>query len=137
MTERRSQCPISFALDIFGDKWTLLIVRDMALHGRHHYGEFAAASEHISTNILADRLELLVEHDIVQKSPDPTNRSRRIYTLTKKGLDLLPILIDLIVWSAKHDPDSVVPRKYLRKALHHREELLAHLREQAERPASG
>ncbi len=129
--ERRSECPIAYGLDVFGDKWSLLIVRDIALRGRRHYGEFEAAGEGIATNILADRLKKLVEAGIVEKVRDPAHGSKRIYRLTAKGIDLLPVIVEIIVWSAKHDPDSPVSEAYLRRATRDRDALLQEMRASA------
>jgi DNA-binding HxlR family transcriptional regulator len=100
----RSDCPISLALETFGDRWSLLILRDLLLRDRKHYHEFLKAEENISTNILADRLIHLEELGIISKSDDPENKKQYIYTPTKKGLDLLPILLELYRWSLKYDP---------------------------------
>lgn len=128
MTDRRSPCPIAHALDLLGDRWTLLVVRDLALNGRRYFHEFENAGEGIATNILADRLKLLVEAGIAEKMRDPDKGSRRIYRLTEKGLDLLPMLLEMIVWSGKHDPDTVVSPAYLKRATRQREALLDELR---------
>lgn len=127
MVSRRSECPIAFALDLFGDKWTLLVVRDIALYGKRNYAEFECAGEGIATNILADRLKMLVSHGILQKSKDPENGSKRIYRMTKKGLDLLPTLLEMILWSAKHDLASPVPASFVRRAKRDRVGLLRDL----------
>lgn len=129
---RRSECPIAYGLDVFGDRWSLLIVRDIAMARRHHYREFENAGERIATNILANRLQELVRHGIVEKLPDPEHGSKRIYRLTQKGIDLLPVMLEIIVWSAKHDPESPVTKAYLRRATRDRERLLEELREAAE-----
>ncbi len=126
--ERRSECPIAFGLDFFGDKWSLLIVRDIALYGRHYYGEFEGAGEGIATNILASRLKKLTQDGIIEKIRDPEHGSKRIYRLTEKGIDLLPVIVEIIIWSAKHDPESPVSRAYLRRATRDRESLLDEMR---------
>lgn len=126
--ERRSECPISYGLDFFGDRWSLLIVRDIAMKGMQHYGEFAEAGEGIATNILASRLKHLLASGIIEKHPDPDHGSKRIYRLTEKGVDLLPVIVEIIVWSAKHDPDSPVTRAYLDRATRDREGLLEEMR---------
>ncbi len=128
MPDRRSPCPIAFALDLFGDRWTLLVVRDMALKGKSHFHEFENAGEGIATNILADRLKLLVEYGVVEKARDPEKGSRRIYRLTEKGLDLLPVLLEMIVWSGKHDPETGVSADYLDRATRRRQSMLRDLR---------
>jgi DNA-binding HxlR family transcriptional regulator len=100
----RSHCPISLALEAFGDRWSLLILRDLLLRDRKHYQQFLNAEENISTNILAERLIHLEKLGIISKSDDPENNKQYIYAPTKKGLDLLPILLELYRWSLKHDP---------------------------------
>ena len=122
--KRRSDCPISTALDIFGDKWTLLIVRDLLFKGKRSYGEFLNSEEKIATNILADRLSLLEQSGIVNKSVDPANGVKFIYKLTAKGIDLLPILVETILWSAKHDAATAADPAFVKQALHHKTALL-------------
>jgi DNA-binding HxlR family transcriptional regulator len=121
---RRSDCPISTALDIFGDKWTLLIIRDLMFKGKHNYGEFLNSEEEIATNILADRLSLLETEGIVLKMPDPSHGLKYIYRLTKKGIDLLPLLVDIIVWSAKYDALTAVDKAFVERARTDRDGLL-------------
>ena len=104
----RSGCPVVFALDVFGDRWTLLVIRDMVFRGFRTYGEFLNAGEGISTNILADRLKRLEQTGIVTKERDPEHGARIRYALTDKGLGLVPLLIEMMRWSAQHDPDSPV-----------------------------
>ena len=103
-------CPVAFALDIFGDRWSLLIVRDLLLRGNESYGEFLESGEGIATNVLADRLKILAAAGIIIKSSDPNNRRRNIYKLTQKGLELAPALIEIIRWSGKYD-SSAIARK--------------------------
>jgi DNA-binding HxlR family transcriptional regulator len=131
MRDQRSECPIAYGLDFFGDKWSLLIVRDIAIYGRRRYGQFEAAGEGIATNILASRLKQLVEDGIIEKLRDPEHGSKRIYRLTPKGIDLLPIVVEIIIWSAKHDPDSPVTRGYLHRARRDRDGLLEEMRRNA------
>ena len=101
-TSKRSFCPISSALDLLGDKWSLLIVRDIALLGKNTFKEFLEFNEKIATNILSDRLSNLEAQGIVSKSDHPQNKVVKVYRLTQKGLDLLPILIDVVLWSDKY-----------------------------------
>ena len=86
---QRSDCPIACALDVLGDKWTLLVLRDMVFLGKQHFNELLDTSEGIASNILAERLKRLTAAGIITRSTDPENRRRRIYTLTDKGLDLI------------------------------------------------
>lgn len=96
--ERRSPCPIACSLDLFGDRWTLLVIRDLFL-GRGRFREFAASPEHIPTNILSDRLERLLEAGIVKQIPAPDGTKRQAYQLTKKGQALRPILASMRDWA--------------------------------------
>ncbi|HLP12126.1 MAG TPA: helix-turn-helix domain-containing protein [Flavobacteriales bacterium] len=98
----RSECPISAALDMIGDRWSLLIIRDMALRGKTSYKEFAEGTEKIATNILAHRLALLEASGIITKKPHAQNKVKIVYQLTQKGIDLVPILVDLILWTESY-----------------------------------
>ena len=111
----RSNCPINFVLETFGDKWTLLIVRDLMFKAKHTYGDFLASDEAISTNILADRLRRLENHGIVRKKTDPDHGAKLIYSLTQKGEDLLPVMLEITAWSAKHDRHTNTPREFLQQ----------------------
>ena len=106
----RSGCPVSLGLDIFGDKWTLLIVRDLMFAGKRHFREMLGSDEHISSNILTDRLKLLLDEGVVTKTEDPSHKQKVIYSLTEKGVDLLPILLQISTWSYKHRPVGEVYR---------------------------
>lgn len=107
----RSHCPVSYGLEIFGDRWSLLIVRDIVFVGKRTYGEFLKSEEGFATNILAARLAFLEEQGILAKTPNPADRRTDFYSLTDKGLDLIPILLGIICWSAKHDPGSNAGRR--------------------------
>lgn len=100
----RSGCPINLGLEIFGDRWTLLIIRDMMFAGKRHFREFVASDEGISSNILSDRLAMLVETGIVSRADDPSHRLKAIYSLTEKGIQLLPIIAQISRWSRRHMP---------------------------------
>ena len=100
--EFRSTCPISTALDIIGDKWSLLIVRDMVFKGMGTYGDFLNGGEGIATNILADRLMLLEAGGIITKHNHPDSKAKFLYKLTPKGIDLVPALVEIISWSEKY-----------------------------------
>ncbi len=97
----RSDCPINYVLELVGDSWSLLIIRDIVYFGKKTYGEFLDSDEGIARNILASRLSQLVEHDIIAKTPHPDGR-KDIYSLTEKGLGLIPILLDMADWGAQH-----------------------------------
>jgi DNA-binding HxlR family transcriptional regulator len=111
-----NKCPITFALDIFGDKWSLIILRDIIFKEKKYYGEFLASAEKISTNILASRLLKLESEGIISKTPDANNLSKNIYQLTNKGKDLLPLLLDMVEWSVKYNPQSGVPSNVINGA---------------------
>jgi DNA-binding HxlR family transcriptional regulator len=100
---RRSGCPISIALETLGDAWSLLIVRDLMFKDRQTYNEFLQGSEGIASNILADRLRKLEVSGIVEKQRDPQDARRFIYRLSAKGIDLAPMLVELVIWSARHE----------------------------------
>ena len=106
-------CPIRFAAGVWGDKWSMVILRDLILRGRHYFGEFQNAEEGISPNILADRLAKLVENEIVKKEQDTENLAKVIYRLTPKGLDLIPIMLSIIEWSHKYDKNTITTNEFL------------------------
>jgi DNA-binding HxlR family transcriptional regulator len=108
--ELRSHCPINFGLEAFGDRWALLILRDIVFRGKRTYGEFLKSEEGFSTNILASRLVHLVQEGILQREPHEADGRKDIYSLTEKGLDLVPMLFEMVLWSAKHDPRSEAHR---------------------------
>jgi len=126
---RRSDCPINFSLETFGDMWSLLIVRDIVYFGKKTYGEFLESDEHIATNILADRLVHLEETGILVKKRHPTDKRKEVYYLTDKGLDLIPILLDLATWGAKHDPQTGAPAVWIAMVKADRENIIQHVRE--------
>lgn len=100
--EKRSDCPVSSSLDIFGDRWSLLIVRDLMLYKTRTYGDFTKSAEKIATNILASRLQVLEENGIIIKLPYPDNKVKGLYKLSPKGVDLVPALIEIALWGGKH-----------------------------------
>jgi len=101
---RRSACPLNASVEMLGDKWSLLILRDMMLRGARTYKDFLNSSlEGIATNILADRLRRLQSNGIIASVADPRDGRRIIYTLTEKGVDLAPVLTELVLWAAKHE----------------------------------
>jgi DNA-binding HxlR family transcriptional regulator len=126
--KRQSGCPIAFGLDTFGDRWSLLVIREIMLRGKKTYSEFMAADEGISTNILIDRLKHLEAEGIVEKTRDPENRRSFIYTLSKKGRDLVPIILEIILWSGAHDHRPIALRDVLKKIKKNRDVFEADLR---------
>ena len=101
-TRERSGCPISLSLELLGDRWTLLIVRDLVFAGKTHFREFLQSDEGISSRTLAERLQTLQDEGIVTKSDDPTHKLKAIYRLTEAGIDLLPVLETLGAWGSKY-----------------------------------
>ncbi len=114
-SKHRSRCPVVFALDLFGDRWTLLIVRDLVFTDHTTYGDFLKSGEGISTNILADRLKRLEDGGIVTKHSDPEHGAKYRYRLTEKGLALVPVLMEMIRWSAHHQPGTPVSKALKRR----------------------
>lgn len=108
-TDQRSTCPISTALEIIGDRWTLLVVRDLMFAGKRHFREFLQSEEAIASNVLASRLATLVENGIVTREGDPSHAQKAIYSLTEKGLELLPVVVAMSAWTQKHHPDTRRP----------------------------
>ena len=105
-TKKRSDCPISSSLDIWGDKWSLLIVRDLMFSMQCTYGDFLKSEEKIATNILANRLQMLESNGIITKLNHPDSKAKVLYQLTQKGIDLLPVMIEIHLWADKY---STIP----------------------------
>lgn len=101
-TKGRSGCPISLSLELLGDRWTLLIIRDLAFGGKRHFREFLQSDEGISSRTLAERLQTLQDEGILTRSDDPSHGLKAIYRLTEAGIDLLPVLATLGAWGSKH-----------------------------------
>jgi DNA-binding HxlR family transcriptional regulator len=101
---------VNFGLEAFGDRWALLIVRDIVFRGKRTFGEFLQSEEGFATNILASRLEHLVGQGILLREEDQVDGRRGRYSLTEKGLDLIPLVFEMVLWSARHDPDSQARR---------------------------
>lgn len=101
--KRRSECPLNASVEMLGDRWSLLIIRDMMLRGFRSYSQFLECYEGIATNILADRLRKLAGYGIITTEPDPSDGRRLIYLLTAKGIDLAPVLTEMVLWAAAHE----------------------------------
>ncbi|MEK7257529.1 MAG: helix-turn-helix domain-containing protein [Bacteroidota bacterium] len=102
--KKRSDCPVSCSLDVWGDKWSLLIIRDLMFAKACTYGDFLKSPEGIATNILASRLQVLEENQIIEKSDHPDSKAKVLYKLTQKGIDLLPVIIEINLWAEKYFP---------------------------------
>lgn len=125
----RSHCPINFTLEHFGDKWSFLIIRDLMFKGKRHYNEFLEAGEKVSTSVLGDRLKKLEEMGIVSKSEDTVKKSRFRYSLTQKGIDLLPILLEMIIWGSVNDELTESPKEFTDQAMKNKDSLIKKIRE--------
>lgn len=107
MGNHRSYCAINLGLEVFGDKWSLIIIRGMMFEGKRHFRELLQSDEKIASNILTDRLAMLEREGIITKEGDPEHKQKIIYSLTQKGIDLLPILTQVVVWSFKYMPIDI------------------------------
>ncbi|MEM1050227.1 MAG: helix-turn-helix domain-containing protein [Pseudomonadota bacterium] len=105
-------CPLRFSAAALGDRWTFLILRDIIFKGHRRYRDFLNGEEGIATNVLANRLADLERHGIVERKPDPKHSARSLYFLTAKGRDLVPAMLELIVWAERHDPQTEVPKPF-------------------------
>jgi DNA-binding HxlR family transcriptional regulator len=123
-SQRRSGCPVSISLEIFGDRWSLLIVRDLMTRGFQTFKDFQGSGEGIATNILADRLRKLDASGIISSDVDKSDARVINYRLTEKGIDLAPVLLDLLIWGTKHER----PREVAADLEARREEILAEVR---------
>jgi DNA-binding HxlR family transcriptional regulator len=130
----RSGCPLNIALEIFGDRWSLLIVRDLMFKGRSRHKELAEAEERIATNILTDRLRRLETHEIIARTQDPTDARKMTYRLTQKGIDLAPVLVEMILWSARYE-ETVAPPATIREMRRNRERFIAGIRKALGKPS--
>jgi len=129
----RSRCPISFSLDLLGDRWTLLVIRDFVFMGKRHFSEFLGSGEGIATNVLTDRLQRLQEAGVIESRRDSEDGRKVIYRLTEMGIDLVPTLLELARWGATHDPDTGAPKEIVERYKNDRKgleaEIVARLRE--------
>lgn len=130
IARRRSDCPLNTTLEVLGDRWSLLIVRDLMFKGRTTYKDFLAGGEGIATNVLADRLRRLEAEGLIEKGRDAADARRLIYRLAAKGLALAPVLVEMIVWGARHY-DTAAPPATIREMTEHRERFLADIRSRA------
>ena len=126
-SQRRSGCPISISLEEFGDRWSLLIIRDLMVRGYHTFKEFQEAGEGIATNILADRLRKLQMTGFITAEVQETDARKRNYRLTEKGIDLAPVLLELLIWGARHE-ETGAPCGLILRIEKNREQILAETR---------
>jgi DNA-binding HxlR family transcriptional regulator len=105
-TERRSTCPINYSVEIFGDKWMLLLLRDLMFNGKNSFLEFRASTEKISSAVLTEKLNTLLKEGIVAKVTSPKNASKFLYLLTEKGIELVPVMVEFLSWGSRYNPDG-------------------------------
>lgn len=125
--QARSGCPVSISLEIFGDRWSLLIVRDLMVRGFRRFKDFEYSGEGIATNILTDRLRRLEGAGILAATSDPEDARRMVYRLTEKGIDLAPVLLEILVWGAQHE-ETGAPCEVIAEMAKNRDALLAEVR---------
>lgn len=123
----RSGCPVSVSLEVLGDRWTLLIVRDLMVRGYHSFKEFQNAGEGIATNILSDRLRKLEANGLISVEKDGADGRKVFYRLTEKGIDLAPVVLELLIWASRHEETSA-PCAYVEQMAANREAVLAETR---------
>ena len=128
-SDRRSDCPLSIALEIFGDRWTLLVLRDLLFKRLSTFRDFEESGEGIATNVLADRLKKLQEQGIIEGRRSEHDARVITYRPTAKGLDILPAIIEMILWAARYE-ETAAPPKVLRRLTHDREAFIAEIRSQ-------
>ena len=125
--KRRSGCPVSISLERFGDRWSLLVIRDLMVRGFRTFKEFEESGEGIATNILADRLQKLDAAGIITAEVEETDGRRVNYRLTEKGIDLAPVLLELLIWGARHE-ETGAPCAVIARMAKNREQVLAEVR---------
>jgi DNA-binding HxlR family transcriptional regulator len=125
--KRRSGCPVSISLEMLGDRWSLLIVRDLMVRGYTTFKEFQESGEGIATNILADRLRKLRRMSIITAEPDPEDARKMKYRLTEKGIDLAPVLLEMLIWAARHE-NTGAPCSIAAEMANNREQVLTEVR---------
>jgi DNA-binding HxlR family transcriptional regulator len=133
----RSHCPVSLALEVIGDRWSLLILRDLMMREKSRYQEFLGSEERISTNILADRLARLEQRGLITKSDDPDDKRQFRYAPTRKALDLLPIIYEMGRWSAKYDPRTDVTNPLFQRMKAGKEGFIRQLADRFKGPDGG
>jgi DNA-binding HxlR family transcriptional regulator len=125
--KHRSGCPVNISLEAFGDRWSLLIIRDLMVRGYRTFKEFQQSGEGIATNILADRLKKLLTAGIIETGADRADGRKLNYRLTEKGIDLAPVLLELLIWGARHE-DTGALCAVIEEMAKNREEVLAEVR---------
>jgi DNA-binding HxlR family transcriptional regulator len=127
----RKQCPIDYALEVFGDRWSLLVLRDVLLAGKRHYRDLVACKEGIATNVLASRLKKLEAAKLLERRTDAKDKRTVFYVATPKALDLIPVLLEISRWSVKYDAHTAAPPGLVERFDRDRQQLIADLRQAA------
>jgi DNA-binding HxlR family transcriptional regulator len=126
-----NKCPIDYALEVFGDRWTLLVLRDLMLSGKRYYRELITSKEGIATNILASRLRKMEADGLIIRKQNPDDKRQIFYELTEKALDLMPILFEISRWSVIYDKDTAAPLELMRRFNDEPQQFIAELKEAA------
>lgn len=134
--DRKSDCAINYSLENIGDPWSLLIVRDIVYYGKKTFSEFLDSSERIGTNTLSRRLAELEKKGILAKKIDGTDKRKETYSLTDKGLDLIPLLFDLAEWGAAHDAKTGASAKWTATLKRRKEEVIKRTRKTVQKGGS-
>lgn len=122
---RRSECPINFTLELLGDPWSVLVIRDIVYFGKRTFGEFLASAEGIARTTLSDRLGRLEARGILHGAPHPSDGRKALYALTERGIDLVPLLLAAADWGAEHAPHTDAPQWWIELVRARREEMTA------------
>ncbi len=125
--DRRSPCPIAYGLDVFGDRWTLLVLRDLIFGRKRYFQDFLEAGEGIATNVLSERLTRLERAGMLTKERDPADGKRFVYRPTSKAEDTLPIMMEMITWSGRYDPETPVTGAFLDRLRRERDLVMAEI----------
>lgn len=128
-TERRSTCPINYSVEIFGDKWMLLLLRDIMFNGKNSFLEFRASDEKISSAVLTEKLNLLLDEGIVSKVTSPKNASKFLYLITDKGIELVPVMVEILTWGSRYNPDGG-PKTWLERIKQNKKKAIAELQDE-------
>ena len=130
---RRSGCPISFALEIFGDRWTLIVLRDLLLRSRTRYRELLACEEGIATNVLADRLKRLERRGLIRKERDSEDARQFVYKPTQLAVNLVPMLLEMAAWGIKNNAHARVKPDLIRRFETDRDKVIAEIQARVRR----
>lgn len=136
--ERRSTCPINYSVEIFGDKWMLLLLRDLMFNGKNSFLEFRASEEKISSAVLTEKLNMLLNEGIVSKVTSPRNASKFLYLLTDKGIELVPAMVEFLNWGSRYNPDGG-PKSWLDRIKQNKKKAITELQDKlrSERRSQG